>query len=368
MFNEALEESEKALDLAKKAGLTRLEASVMHDLAVINWRLGSVEKAKDLSEQLLAISRSLSNTRGESMAYGVLGNIELSKSHYQEAKEHYQKMLQTEIQTGDIRGQGMAQGNLGIIAEIEEDHASAIQIFRNVREIFLEMGDLASAARAWAHIGLDYSLQGLLEEAKPNLEKAMAIFREIDGKQGLQWVLGLLSRVCFDTGELAQSEKYCLEALDIAQNAGVKYYKKFSWWMLGRIHMAQGEIDQAEIDLLKAKNDVEEGRQNNSVLASFAEIELTRGNITNALRFVDEILVEGSELSFEIDNKDRLEILLTCYIVLIANGDDRAIEVLEAAHILLNKQLEKISDESIRQAFLQNVPANREILHFISPG
>ncbi len=366
MFNEALEESEKALDLAKKAGLTRLEASVMHDLAVINWRLGSVEKAKDLSEQLLAISRSLSNTRGESMAYGVLGNIELSKSHYQEAKEHYQKMLQTEIHRETPR-EGMERNIWESIAALRRSiKPRTTQSSKDARRIFLDKGVVRQQGHG-AHIGWLF-ITRVIRRGKAYLEKLWHVSREIDGKQGLQWVLGLLSRVCFDTGELAQSEKYCLEALDIAQNAGVKYYKKFSWWMLGRIHMAQGEIDQAEIDLLKAKNDVEEGRQNNSVLASFAEIELTRGNITNALRFVDEILVEGSELSFEIDNKDRLEILLTCYIVLIANGDDRAIEVLEAAHILLNKQLEKISDESIRQAFLQNVPANREILHFISPG
>lgn len=296
------------------------------------------------------------------MAYSILGNIELGNHHYQEAKEHYQKMLQLETRAGDIRGQGMAQGNLGIIAEIEGNHSSAIQIFRNVRDIFHRMDDLASEARAWAHIGLDYSLQGLFEEAILNLEKAMIIFREIDGKQGLQWVLGLLSRVCFDIGQLAQSEKYCLEALDIAQNAGVKYYEKFSWWMLGRVYLALGKIDQAESEFQKAMDEVEEGRQNNSVLASFAEIELTRGNFEKALSLVDVVLVEGTDLPFEIDNKDRLEILLTCFKVLVANDDERKTAVLDSAYQILFKQVENISDKSVRQAFLQNVPANREIL------
>ena len=256
----------------------------------------------------------------------------------------------------------MAQGNLGIIAEIEGDHSTAIQIFRNVRDIFHRMDDLASEARAWAHIGLDYSLQGLFEEAILNLEKAMSIFREIDGKQGLQWVLGLLSRVYFDLGQLDSSEKHCLETLEIAQNAGVKYYEKFSWWMLARIHLAQGQVDQAEEDLQKAREEENEGRQNNGVLALFAEIELTRGNLAKALSLVDEVLVEGTGLPYEIDNKDRLEILLSCYKVLVANGDERAKTVLESAYTLLCEQAENITDQTTRQAFLQNVPANREIL------
>ena len=361
-FNEALKESEIALEMARRAGLTKLEAGVMHDLAVIHWRMGSVEKAREMAEQSLIISRSLSDTRGESLAYSILGNIELSEHHHQEAKEYYQKMLQSETKIGDIRGQGMAQGNLGIIAEIECDHSSAIEIFKNVRDIFHRMDDLASEARAWAHIGLDYSLQGLFEEASLNLEKAMIIFRQIDGKQGLQWVLGLLSRVCFDIGQIAQSEKYCLEALEIAQNVGIKYYEKFSWWMLGRVHLAQGKIDKAESDFQKAKNDATEERKNNSVHASLAEIELMRGNFENALSFVNEILVDGIDLPFETDNKDRLEVLLICYKVLIANYDDRAKTVLDYAQKLLFEQVEHIDDLTIRQAFLENVPANREIL------
>ena len=135
-FTEALKESEIALEMARQAGLTKLEAGVMHDLAVIQWRMGSVDKAREMAEQSLIISRSLSDTRGESLAYSILGNIELSKHHHQEAKEYYQKMLQSETKIGDVRGQGMAQGNLGIIAEIECDHSTAIEILKKMCATF----------------------------------------------------------------------------------------------------------------------------------------------------------------------------------------------------------------------------------------
>ena len=361
-FAEALKESEIALEMAKKAGLKKLETGVMHDLSVILWRMRSVDKAKEMAEQCLSISRSLSDASGERKVYCILGNIALSKRNHLDAKEYYQKMLQAETKIGDIRGQGMAQFNLGIIAEIESDHSTAIEIFKKVRDIFHRMDDLATEAHAWAYIGFDYSLQGLFVEAIPNLEKAISIYREIDGKQGLQWVLVLLSRTHLDLGQLAQAEKLCLEALDIAENEGVKYYEKFSWWLLGRVYLAQGEVDQAESAFRKAESDPEEGQEDNGVLASFAEIELSRGNTDKAVAIVEEILIEGTDLPHEVDNKDRLEILLSCYKVLIAKGDERAETVLDSAHKLLLSQAENINDLSIRQAFLNNVPANREIL------
>ncbi len=361
-FKEALKESELALELSQKLGLKQLELKVMHDLAVINWRMGSTDKAGELASDTLVQSQSAGDTRGESLAYSILGNIALSQGNYPQAKEHYFKMLETETKMGDIRGQGMAQGNLGIIAEIECDHSSAIKIFEKVRNIFQRMGDLASEARAWAHIGLDHSLQGLYEEALPNLEKALEIYRKIDGKQGMQWVLTLLSRTYLDIGQLAGSEKYIMDALRLAQDEGVTYYENYSWWLLGRVHLEQGEIDQAEADLQKASKESAEGRQKKSILATFAELELARGGSQAALNFVNKILDGGTDLPFETDNKDRIEILLTCYRVLSANKDERAKMILESAHNLIVEQAERIEEQAVRHAFLNNISANQEII------
>ena len=365
-FKEALKESELALELSQQLGLKQLELKVMHDLAVINWRMGLTEKAGELASDTLVQSQLAGDTRGESLAYSILGNIALSQGNYPQAREHYLKMFETETKMGDIRGQGMAQGNLGIIAEIECDHSSAIKIFEKVRNIFQRMGDLASEARAWAHIGLDHSLQGLYEEALPKLEKALEIYRKIDGKQGMQWVFTLLSRTYLDIGQLAGSEKYIMDALRLAQDEGVTYYENYSWWLLGRVHLEQGEIDQAEGDFQKASKESAEGRQKKSILATFAELELARGGSQAALNLVDKILDGGTDLPFETDNKDRIEILLTCYRVLSENKDERAKIILESAHNLIVEQAERIEEQAVRHAFLNNISANQEIIRAYS--
>jgi hypothetical protein len=53
---------------------------------------------------------------------------------------------------------------------------------------------------------------------------------------------------------------------------------------------------------------------------------------------------------------------MTCYQVLVAAEDPRAQEVLEAGYNLLMDRAARIEDPTTRRSFLENVPANREIV------
>ena len=57
-----------------------------------------------------------------------------------------------------------------------------------------------------------------------------------------------------------------------------------------------------------------------------------------------------------------LRIYLTCYRVLLANGEPSAGKVLGAAHRLLQERAAKIDEEDLRRSFLENVAAHREIV------
>jgi hypothetical protein len=57
-----------------------------------------------------------------------------------------------------------------------------------------------------------------------------------------------------------------------------------------------------------------------------------------------------------------VRIYLTCYRFLLANGDPRAKEILDAAHHLLQERADTIEDEDLRRSYLENVPAHREIV------
>ncbi|MCI0478606.1 MAG: hypothetical protein L0Y55_20385, partial [Anaerolineales bacterium] len=54
-------------------------------------------------------------------------------------------------------------------------------------------------------------------------------------------------------------------------------------------------------------------------------------------------------------------IYLTCYRVLRANQDARADTILRTAQNLLQERAARISDETARRSFLENVPHHREL-------
>jgi hypothetical protein len=104
-------------------------------------------------------------------------------------------------------------------------------------------------------------------------------------------------------------------------------------------------------------------------LAGLARVGLARDDPRGALAHVEEILsyLEASAPSASatcpFDGSDEpLRIYLTCYRVLQANADPRALEILNAAHNLLQARAAKIPDETLRRSYLENVAAHRDLV------
>jgi hypothetical protein len=96
-------------------------------------------------------------------------------------------------------------------------------------------------------------------------------------------------------------------------------------------------------------------------LAGLARVALASGDIAGASRHVESIL--SHLLTRTLEGTDEpLRVYLTCYHVLQAAGDPRADGILSTAYTLLHEQAGKITDETMRRSFLENVPYHREIV------
>jgi len=132
----------------------------------------------------------------------------------------------------------------------------------------------------------------------------------------------------------------------------------------GHAYTALGNLDKAQYEYEKAlalRSSMMWLRGIYDTLAGLARLSLARGERTQALSHVEEILTH-----LETGNLDgALEpyrIYLTCYQVLSANQDPRARETLADAYNLLQERAENIANESLRRSFLENVAVNREII------
>ena len=79
-----------------------------------------------------------------------------------------------------------------------------------------------------------------------------------------------------------------------------------------------------------------------------------QGQVDSILTHLEYRTLDGAE--------DRFRVLLTCYEVLYANEDGRAGGVLSDAYDLLQSLALDISDDKLRQSFLERVPSHREIV------
>jgi hypothetical protein len=95
--------------------------------------------------------------------------------------------------------------------------------------------------------------------------------------------------------------------------------------------------------------------------AGLARISLIQGDCIDALVYVDEIWRYLADHPASGDLVDPLLAYLTCYRVLRASEDPRTEEMLAIAHRLLQGRADKISDENMRRAYLENVPYHRAI-------
>ena len=82
--------------------------------------------------------------------------------------------------------------------------------------------------------------------------------------------------------------------------------------------------------------------------------------MATALQEVEPLLAHAAA-GGEQDFWDR-EIELTCHQVLAAAGDARAAEWLQMAHSKLQAQAAAITDATLREGFLANIPDHREIV------
>jgi hypothetical protein len=105
-------------------------------------------------------------------------------------------------------------------------------------------------------------------------------------------------------------------------------------------------------------------------LAGLAQVAMARDEPEN---YIEQILVyletETPALGHPLDGTmEPFRIYLTCYQVLIANQDPRAPEILSDAYNLLQKRASNINDDELRDCFLHNVTANREIVSEFERG
>ena len=321
-------ESRRYLDRARQAyrdfGDREGETSALNQFVAVAHKVGDFQSAQGYYDQSLAINRDRGNTQGEAISLVGLANILHEEGYYEGAIDHHQRSLAILERRDHRHGIAIALGNLGNVWRDLGDFEKALAHHQDSLEIKRQLGMVVGEATTLANLGVTFDLMGDNETGRKILEQALALMEGSGQQDLLGSIYQDLGFAYLTGGNHAQAERFFLQSLEVRR-------------------------------LLDQANHLAEP------LCGLAQYHLVLGDLNAALAPVEELLTLMD--SGDLDRSFQpFRSYLACYQVLAALEDPRMDALLDRAHKQLLRRADKISSQSARLNFLENMPAHREIM------
>jgi len=364
-YSAAIELAQTVIELAQAVQDVSMEASGCLWWGRILWQQGKYKAAHIQLEQALILSQAAGLRRVEADSLHNLGILFAYLDDYARAKSWWEQGLSIYREIGHRHGEGLALSNIGEIWVREGDYTAARNYFEQSLHIFREIGYLASEGYVFGNLGLVYMRLGDYVRATTYIEQALRLCRETGYRRGEITEMVYLGLLSYQMGDDEAAREYSQQALLVTQDIGERDLQGRALTTLGHILMRQGcRVKAAESYRQALALQQESGQHALAMesLAGLARVFLAKGELTQALAQVEEILHHLDQGNTLAGTEEPFRVYVTCYHVLRANQNSRAEDILRTAHCLLQEQAVKIGDEEMRRSFLKNVAVHRAIV------
>jgi tetratricopeptide (TPR) repeat protein len=205
---------------------------------------------------------------------------------------------------------------------------------------------------------------GGYEDAKAHFDDSLRISLEVGNKRREGRELAHLGRLSYLLKRRASAVANLNQAIEIAQELGDLVGLGYALTSKGHLLVELEHFDKSVESFQKAIRIRQELGQNHlevESLAGMAYCYFEQGDLHKAKQAADKVLDALDENNLDgVD--DRFQIYLTCYRILEAQEDPRALSLLTRAYHLLQEQVRGIADGALRESFMRNVRSNREII------
>ncbi len=363
---EGRSEMEKALDLAEESGEHKLLADITAQLARFAEKRGEFQLCLEYCQQALKMVREEGNLGDEAMilrraasAWLALGNLDRSQQTAEQAED-----LQRQI--GDRRQEGVTLDLQGRIAVDRGDYASGQALFERSLGLRQQIQDRIGQQRSLMLIGDACFHMGAYEKARICYEQALADATEMEMAYDQAEINARLVLLEHSEGDNEKAKQHGLEAAKTLSALNDPSLLARTLTALGHAFSELGEYDSAAAAYGNAIRIRQKLGQTNLLMetvAGSAQLDFKRGRIESAVDKVNEILnhfgdqrLTGTEQPFRIYQ--------TCFEVLEHVQDERAPSVIEKAYRELQQSAEAISDERLKESFLESVMEHRAVLYY----
>jgi tetratricopeptide (TPR) repeat protein len=267
------------------------------------------------------------------------------------------------------RVEGLCLNALAVMLAMQSDDVGALELDRQSLAAHRAVGDRRNEAIAQGNIGAGWLGLGALAEARRDLEEGLRLLRA-NGERALEASpLSALATLALWQGEDAHALVQARAALEVAVAVQARDHEIAALCRVGDAELALGRHEQAAEAFATAQARAGEiaSPYRHDAVAGLARVALARGDVGAAMQALEPLLALGASANDELLSGMEFPRLVewTCHRVLASAGDRHdagAAEWLSRAYRALQAQAATITDGTLHQGFLRNIPVHREIM------
>ncbi len=361
---------QRALSLLKVQEMAGAEEAqvltqAVNGLATVYRQQGQFEKAATYYQQALKFNREIGDRLGEARTLNNLGVTASYQQHFDEALAYDQQALEIRRAIGDRVGEGECLTNMAHVAQATGDYGNALAYLADASTIHRITGNRWEEVNALMGQGILHHELGELTRARTCLQQGLELTQEIGDDAGRAYILANLGLVTCDLGELAKAESLLKEGLTLAQAQDDKNLVAYFFSHLGDTSLLARQLQQALLYAEKAltlRRELDLQLWTTADLIILAKVYLATGNEAQALDYAQRALTILDECGGEGPEFPQRD-YFACYQVFRASKQEAlAYRALESAYKLIAIRAGGINDPALRQSFLEQVPAHRDIV------
>jgi CHAT domain-containing protein/Tfp pilus assembly protein PilF len=199
LVDEAVEDLERGLSLARSKGDEQTEASASTHLGVFYAQRADIWNAKPYLERAIAIREKSHDIDGECTALNGMAVLLRNLGEYERALKIYQNELRQLKPSPRVRAIVLTE--LGILYTLTGRPDGAFRYLQKALKIQERSGDLFSQANTLVGLGFAYTRQGSFRTALASYQRALAIYAnqndvsaQATSLLNIGWALGALGR------------------------------------------------------------------------------------------------------------------------------------------------------------------------------
>ena len=355
---------EQALQIVRQSGDRQTEGNVLASVgSTLNDR-GNYAQAQHYLNQALAVFKEIGDRHGQAISLQQLGLATDKQHHYEKARTYYLQAQAIYHATGDRLGMAWMSDAIGSLLQYQGQPMQAVPHFEEALALYHSIGVPWGEAISLHNLGFAYMTVGQFETAGQNLKQALVVCQAAGDRWGTIWRMSYLGLLAHQLEDNQTALTLTAEALRIAREFGARHeqamvltHHAHALTGLGQWEQAQAAYEQA----LVMRRQLGESSLALETLAGMARLSLVRSDTEQALADIEHILTALAQPGALEGADEPGRIYLTCWKVLQAAGDPRASQARAAGQAWLAECARQINDPAIRESFLKNIPAHREL-------